>query len=421
MPLRHPLLKARRSQYLVYALALMVLVAALGCREDATSPGASIGPDFAVVGTAPPFSQISAGNVHSCGVAMDGRAYCWGLNSFGELGDGTAATRDAPVAVSGGLRFVQVRAGTTHTCGLTTDSLAYCWGQNDLGQLGNGKAPTGNVTPVGVAGGRRFTQILVGFRHTCAVTSAGVAFCWGENAHGQLGTGSKTGPQVCLGVACAIRPVRVTGGHVFLRIRPGGEHTCGLDVNYRYLCWGNNVFGQLGDGTRTTRLKPVLVVGGLTFVQVSAGGMHTCGVTSAHLAYCWGRNETGQLGDGSTTRRLLPVKVAGRPSVRRRERWRRAQLRCDRPQASLLLGKRCVRSARRWSHDEPARADRGERRPLLGRGCRGMATHLRSGLDGQSLLLGPERGRRRDRPAARDADASRSTNVTAGQSRRSTI
>lgn len=311
MHVRDPLPKSRRSTDRLAALTIALLVAALGCGEDAESPGASTGPDLAVVGAAPPFSQISAGNVHSCGVATDGLAYCWGLNSFGELGDGTAATRDAPVAVVGGHHFVQVRAGVSHTCGLTTDGLAYCWGQNDLGQLGDGKAPTGQGTPAAVAGGRRFTEILVGFRHTCAVTSAGVAFCWGENAHGQLGTGSNTGPQVCLGLACAIRPVRVAGEHVFRRIRPGGEHTCGLDVNHRYFCWGNNVFGQLGDGTRTTRLRPVPVVGGLTFVQVSAGGMHTCGVTSAHLAYCWGRNETGELGDGSATRRLRPIKVAG--------------------------------------------------------------------------------------------------------------
>ena len=294
------------------AIALALLVVALGCRDNPESPTAPAEPGLAIASLeAPTFNQISAGNMHSCGVATAGLAYCWGVNSFGELGDGTGATRNAPAPVAGGLHFVQVRAGTTHSCGLTTEGKAYCWGQNDLGQLGDGTTPTGHPAPVAVAGDRRFIQILVGFRHTCALTSSGVAFCWGENAHGQLGVGDSTGPQICGGVPCSIRPVRVADGHVFRQVRPGGEHTCGLDDQHRYFCWGNNVFGQIGDGTRTTRVKPVAVAGGLQFVQVSAGGMHTCGVTSAHLAYCWGRNATGQLGDGSTTRRVRPTKVGG--------------------------------------------------------------------------------------------------------------
>jgi alpha-tubulin suppressor-like RCC1 family protein len=309
---------AALSQGLKRPLSILtsgLMVAALGCRPDAgspTDPTDPAGPELQLAGTAPAFNQISAGNLHSCGVATDGTGYCWGPQAFGELGDGTfGETRNAPAPIAGGLQFSQVRAGTTHSCGLTTEGRAYCWGENSLGQLGDGTAPAGHNTPVPVAGTRRFTQILVGFRHSCALTASGAAFCWGENEHGQLGTGSKTGPQVCQGVACSVRPVRVAGTHVFRQIRPGGEHTCGLDDNHRYFCWGENVFGQLGDGTLTPRLTPVPVVGGRTFSQVSAGGMHTCAVTSTHVAFCWGRNATGQLGDGSTTRRLRPTRVAG--------------------------------------------------------------------------------------------------------------
>src|SRR5215213_1271907 len=142
-----------------------LMVAALGCSQDAGSPTDPAVPDLQLAGTAPPFSQISAGNLHSCGVATDGTGYCWGPQAFGELGDGTfGETRNAPAPIAGGLQFSQVRAGTTHSCGLTTDGRAYCWGENSLGQLGDGTAPAGHNTPVPVEGTRRFTQILVGFR-----------------------------------------------------------------------------------------------------------------------------------------------------------------------------------------------------------------------------------------------------------------
>jgi alpha-tubulin suppressor-like RCC1 family protein len=294
------------------ALAVGLLVALAGCRDAADPDSLDDTHALAEATAAPPFAQIAAGSSHSCGVTLDDVAYCWGDNNFGMLGDGTGQRRLAPVAVLGGLHFVQVSAGTTHTCGLATDGRAWCWGQNDLGQLGDGTAPTGHPTPVAVAGTRRFTQIRVGYRHTCALTTTGAPFCWGENAHGQLGNGSSTGPDDCSGVACSIRPIRAAGTRVFRQIKSGGEHTCALAEDRRVWCWGNNVFGQLGDGTVTTRLKPVAVSGDREFQQLSAGGMHTCGVDRSNRAWCWGRNELGQLGDGSTVmRRRSPVEVAG--------------------------------------------------------------------------------------------------------------
>ena len=177
------------------------------------------------------------------------------------------------MAVVGGLQFVQVHAGVTQLlCGLTTAGLAYCWGDNLYGQLGDGDLHHAGTTlrsrSPGLASSRRSG---VGFRHSCGLTGAGVAFCWGENAHGELGIGTNTGPQDRNGVPCAVRPVRVAGGHVLRQIVPGGEHTCGLDSDHRYFCWGNNPFGGLGDGTRTTRLTPVRVSGGLLFSQVRRG------------------------------------------------------------------------------------------------------------------------------------------------------
>jgi alpha-tubulin suppressor-like RCC1 family protein len=312
MPCRRPRRLIRRPLLHLGAVLLPVTLAALGCR-DAVSP-VDPAPDLATAAATSPltFTQISAGNAHSCGVTTGGLAYCWGLQAFGELGDGTqSTTHDAPVAVVGGLRFSQIRAAVTHTCGLTTDGLAYCWGQNDLGQLGDGSTPTHHFSPVPVAGGRKFIQIQVGFEHSCALTSAGVAFCWGMNASGQLGIGNQTGPQVCGGQPCAVRPVRVTGGHTFRQIRAAGQHSCGLDDARRFFCWGQNDLGQLGDGTRATRLLPTPVAGDRRFVQVSTQSYHTCGVTAAQVAFCWGLNQVGQLGDGTTTNRPRPTRVQG--------------------------------------------------------------------------------------------------------------
>ncbi len=285
-----------------------------GCGEEAQSPtGPAAEPELAASSTAPlTFAQISAGSAHACGVTTAGKGYCWGRNSgSGNLGDGTGNDSPVPAAIVGGLVFKEVRAGISHSCGLTSDGHAYCWGQNDLGALGNGNR-TGSTTPVAVAGGHIFTEIKVGYRHSCALNSAGVAFCWGENVHAQLGLGTVAGPEDCSGVACSTRPVRVTGGLTFRLVRPGGEHTCGLTTAGKAYCWGNNIFGQIGDGTIDLRLRPTAVSGGHVFRVLSAGGMHTCAVTTTHAAYCWGLNKDGRIGDGGTSpRRRVPYAVTG--------------------------------------------------------------------------------------------------------------
>jgi alpha-tubulin suppressor-like RCC1 family protein len=271
----------------MFALALMT--AAVGCREDAESPTApDAGPALAVTATtALTWRQVSAGAFHTCGVATDLKAYCWGLNRNGELGDGTTANRSRPTAVARGLQFIQISASDEHTCGVTTDSLVYCWGRGQYGRLGNGG--TGNrVRPAPVAGGRRFRQVNTGLFHTCAVTSADRAYCWGDNGWGQLGDGTKT---------ARLTPVLVAGASLrFQRLSAGTAHTCGVNTGDRAAyCWGDNGSGTLGDGTTTDRLTPVRVAGGLSFLQVEAGGGHTCGLATNNRAYCWGANVSGQV------------------------------------------------------------------------------------------------------------------------------
>lgn len=146
------------------------------------------------------FKSVSAGYSHSCGLTTSGAAYCWGSNENGELGNGSDNDSAVPVPVSGRLTFKSMSAAIGgHACGLTTSGVAYCWGMNSDGQLGNGTKTESNV-PVVVSGGLGFASISPGHFHTCGVTTDGSIYCWGAEEMGGFGTGSKTG---------STKPVRV--------------------------------------------------------------------------------------------------------------------------------------------------------------------------------------------------------------------
>ena len=275
------------------------------------------------------FASISVGREHSCGLSLTGTAFCWGSNSGRQLGfrTETYSVDTAGFVKSLGERFSRIAAGGLHNCALTTvpsggalpAGSVLCWGLNDRGQLGTGDQVTlepdtavGSTPLTLVAGGLTFDSITAGFAHTCALTSAGEAFCWGDNAHGQLGDGTTT---------MRLTPVPVAGGLTFTSLSAGFYHTCGITTTNAAYCWGRNTpnsiqettGGQLGDGTTTSRALPTLVSGGFTFQSISAGEVSTCGVTTGGVAYCWGDNEYGQLGTGNTSSFLVPTKVSNQP------------------------------------------------------------------------------------------------------------
>jgi alpha-tubulin suppressor-like RCC1 family protein len=213
------------------------------------------------------FLSVSLGSVHSCGVTTTGVAYCWGANPEGALGigDSTIPSVTSPTLVMGALTFATLGPGGEMTCGVTSAHAGYCWGRNDNGQLGTGSA-------------------------------VGPQDCFGVPC--------STVPALVIGgLSLALVGTGGFGGSV------GGAHSCGLTTAGNAYCWGGNAQGQLGDGTTMNSSSPVLVVGAPTFATVTTGGRHSCGMTSAGAAYCWGDNTSGQLGNGTTTSSQMPVQV----------------------------------------------------------------------------------------------------------------
>lgn len=268
------------------------------------SPGDPSVP--APVTGSPTHVAVSAGGQHTCALTADSLAFCWGLDAEGQLGDSQTVNRAAPDRVTGGGRpFGAIAAGDAHTCGLAAGGAAYCWGRNADGQVGDNTMGSFRRYPVPVSGGHTFVAIAAGAAHTCALAADSTAWCWGDNARGQLGAGP--------GMAGAASPVAVSGTLRFRALDAGGAHSCALATDSTAYCWGANDKGQLGDSSTADRTTPVAVTGGLKFVGISAGGQHTCGMATDGTAYCWGSGGSGELGTGLKNDSPAPLPVAGQP------------------------------------------------------------------------------------------------------------
>jgi alpha-tubulin suppressor-like RCC1 family protein len=278
---------------------------------------------------------------------MNGDAYCWGDNQYGELGVAVVDTVCGaakpllpcslrPVQVQPGTHFSSISAGAHHTCAITTARVAFCWGNNAQGQVG-AFTPTG-ASLVPVPGSLGWTEISAGYSHTCAVRTDGALFCWGQDARGELGNGaianslgilqvsmpapvasvstgqertcarSTSGTVYCWGAVWMDRengleytrqqlvPQAVPGAPPMSWLTVGSFTTCGAGLSGVAYCWEANTRGEMGTGDDegSTTPKPILV--GAGFVQVSAGIINSCGVATNGAGYCWGDDTFGQLG-----------------------------------------------------------------------------------------------------------------------------
>lgn len=249
---------------------------------------ATVGP--AATAVSQPFAvayqavAVTAHDRHACAIVRTGDAFCWGYNEWGTTGDGTRFRGgSAPTRVAGGHHWVQLSAGFNHTCGIAADGTAYCWGGNSWGQLGTGSVGYyGSGVPEPVAGGVRFASISAGDAYTCGLTAEGDPYCWGLNRYGELGDSTTT---------LRSAPVRVAGGLKFAAISARRFHTCGITAAGAAWCWGDNSAGQLGTGDSVSASAPVLVGGGLDLVAISSGWTYTCGATRGSEVHCWGSLE----------------------------------------------------------------------------------------------------------------------------------
>jgi alpha-tubulin suppressor-like RCC1 family protein len=235
--------------------------------------------------------QFSAGEYHTCAVKTDGSLWCWGYNYWGQIGDNSTSNRNIPTLImSSGVS--SVAAGLEHTCAVKQNGSLWCWGRNSEGQLGLDPSVDRYTTPQPITLPGGVIRVVTGGYHTCAVMEDLTLWCWGANWQGQLGnSGSST-----------YTPSQVTvgGSPLYVSSVAAGEtHTCAVDTDGNLFCWGNNEFGQVGDGTTSHRNSPVLIASGVLFSYVSAGVLHTCAVEQNGSLWCWGRNMEGQIGDGN--------------------------------------------------------------------------------------------------------------------------
>jgi alpha-tubulin suppressor-like RCC1 family protein len=237
--------------------------------------------------------------------SYSGIFYGFGYNNNGQLGDNTTTNRSSPVTVVGGItNWSQVSGGLQHSLGLTSTGIAYAWGLNSNGRLGDGTT-INRSSPVTVVGAiTNWSQLSAGDYHSLGLTSTGIAYAWGQNVRGQLADGTTISRS---------SPVTVVGAITnWSQLSGGQDHSLGVTTTGIAYAWGAASSGRLGDGTTISKSSPVTVVGGITnWSQVSGGGSHSLGLTSTGIAYAWGSNGSGRLGDGTTTDRSSPVTVVG--------------------------------------------------------------------------------------------------------------
>lgn len=267
----------------------------------------AISQSFPVPTIAPKLVNISALNSHVLGQDATGRVYGWGQNQNGELGNlqtfpaGIAASY--PVLVANGTIFKKVSAGRNFSVGLKADGSVYAWGLNTNGQLGDG-TNVQKSSPVQVLGGHSFIDLVAGYDFVVALKANGQAWTWGANTIGQLGDGT---------VVRKSSPVQVVGGLSFAQVVAGDAHVLGRLANGNVYAWGDNFYGEIGNNVGATigYSSPVQVVGGQSFASIYAGYYESFGFLSSGVLYSWGYNSSGQLGDNTTTNRSSPVLVLG--------------------------------------------------------------------------------------------------------------
>ncbi len=254
----------------------------------------------AEVGSSPDWVSVDAGENHVCGLLNNHTLWCWGSNQYSQIGTGSINYfEQSPVQLV--KSWKSVSAGGYHTCAIKTDSSLWCWGDNENGQLGIGNT-VGKSVPAKAGTATNWVAVSTGYKHTCAKKKDGTLWCWGANFVSQVGNGRISDT--------VKKPVQVGKANTWKSLSLGADHSCAMKKNTGLYCWGYNNHGQLCTGDTANRNKPRLVSSaGTGYLSVAAGAFHTCGLWSDANIWCWGNNQYGQLGNGNTADQTYPALV----------------------------------------------------------------------------------------------------------------
>ncbi|MCL1874887.1 MAG: InlB B-repeat-containing protein [Synergistaceae bacterium] len=244
-------------------------------------------------------SAVATGEYHSIALKTDGSLWAWGLNSQGQLGDGTYANRNTPVRVGTENNWSAVAAGLNYTVALKTDGSLWAWGENIYGQLGN-VTYTNRNTPLRVGTDNDWSAVVAINSHTIALKTDGSLWAWGSNYYGQLGDGTTTNRSV---------PVRVGNENNWIALSAGAHHSVGIKADGSLWAWGYNNYNQLGDGTYVNRNAPVRVGTANDWTAIESGWYHNIALKTDGSLWTWGFNYFGQLGDGTFVNRSVPIRI----------------------------------------------------------------------------------------------------------------
>jgi alpha-tubulin suppressor-like RCC1 family protein len=242
------------------------------------------------IGSDTDWVAVAAGDGHRLGLKANGTLWAWGSNFWGQLGDGTNTDKNTPVQVGSDDNWVAVAAGVGHTVGLKADGSLWAWGYNYYGQLGDG-TNTDKNSPTQIGSDLNWITIAAGGYHTIALEADGTLWAWGDNGSGQLGDGTSLNTKNL--------PTEIGFDTDWVEIAGGNGHTVGLKSNGTLWAWGYNYYGQVGNGTSLNAWdEPILIGSDDDWVSVEAGYRHTVALKSDGSLWAWGNNEYGQLGDG---------------------------------------------------------------------------------------------------------------------------
>ena len=271
--------------------------------------------------------SIELGKDHSSALSSSGRVFIWGSNDRGQLGDGTTIDKTTPTEITSsfnlgaGETIISINLGYAHSSALSSTGRVFTWGLNSNGQLGDGTtiirtAPTEITSQFNLGVGETIIKLTLGGLHSSSLSSTGRVFTWGSNFYGQLGNGTTTGVQDPNPLPIDItNRFSLRAGETISSINLGRFHSSALSSTGRVFTWGWNIIGQLGDGTTTQRTTPTNITSrfnlgtGETIISMSLGNMHSSTLTSTGRIFTWGENTYGQLGDGTTIRKYTPTEI----------------------------------------------------------------------------------------------------------------